>query len=46
VTKVSELIDPSTGEWDSASVKDIFWEQDAKNILAIPFKQGMMDNLA
>jgi len=27
-------------------VKDIFWEQDAKNILAIPLKQGMMDNLA
>jgi hypothetical protein len=24
VTKVSELIDPSTGEWDSALVKDIF----------------------
>ena len=27
-------------------MKDIFWEQDAKNILAIPLKQGMMDNLA
>ena len=46
MTKVSELIDPSTDEWDSALVKDIFWEQDAKNILAIPLKQGMMDNLA
>ena len=46
MTKVSELIDPSTGEWDSALVKDICWEQDAKNILAIPLKQGMMDNLA
>jgi len=46
VTKVSELIDPTMGEWDSALVKDICWEQDAKNILAIPLKQGMMDNLA
>jgi hypothetical protein len=30
VTKVSELIDPSTGVWDSALVNNIFWEQDAK----------------
>jgi hypothetical protein len=37
VTKVSELIDPSTGEWDSASVKDIFWEQDAKKYFGYSF---------
>jgi len=46
VTKVSELVDPTMGEWDSALVKDICSEQDAKNILAIPLKQRMMDNLA
>ena len=44
--KVCELVDPFTGEWDSDLVKDIFWEQDAKHILAIPLKQGMEDSLA
>jgi hypothetical protein len=41
-----ELIDPSTGEWDSDLSEWYYWEQDAQHILAIPLKQGMVDNLA
>lgn len=26
---VDELIDPLTGSWDEALVRDIFWEEDA-----------------
>jgi hypothetical protein len=29
VTKVSELIDPVSDEWDSQLIKDIFWKDEA-----------------
>jgi hypothetical protein len=46
LNKVSELIDPTSGDWDRALVTEIFWEADAKNILSIPLKNGMEDTLA
>jgi hypothetical protein len=36
LSKVSDLIDPYTGTWDTVLVKDLFWEEDVVNILAIP----------
>ena len=45
-TKVSELINPYSGSWDEDLIGDIFWEEDAKNILAIPIKHGREDTLA
>jgi len=33
LTGVSELIDPITGEWDEQLICDIFWPQDADEIL-------------
>lgn len=42
---VAELIDPTTGSWDVQMVRDIFWEEDARIILALPVHGGM-SNLA
>lgn len=39
-THVSDLINPITGEWDFELVKDIFWEEDAKLILALTIHVG------
>lgn len=36
LTEVSELMDPATGSWDTAFVRNIFWEEDASLILALP----------
>jgi hypothetical protein len=36
LSKVAELNDPNTGTWDTQLVRDIFWEEDATNILSIP----------
>jgi len=36
LSRVSELIDPYTGTWDTELVKDLFWEEDVPNILSIP----------
>lgn len=38
--EVAELIDPHTGSWDAQLVKDIFWEEDARIILALPVHGG------
>jgi len=38
---VSELMDPVSGWWDVAMVKEFFWEEDAKLIVAIPIHGGM-----
>ena len=38
LSKVSELIDPITGDWDKALVQDVFLEEDMKHILAIPVR--------
>ena len=46
LTKVSELIDPASGDWDRQLIKDVFWEEDWEHILSIPIKQGMDDLLA
>lgn len=40
VAKVSELIDPVTETWD------VFWEEDATNILVIPVRPGHEDVIA
>jgi hypothetical protein len=46
LTRVSELIDPQTGNWDGELIRDIFWEDDVQHILAIPIKHGREDNIA
>ena len=46
VTKVSKLIDSINGGWNHQLVNDIFWEEDAKHILAIPIRSDMDDFLA
>jgi len=46
LTRVSELIDPTTGDWDRHMVEEVFWEEDWKHILSIPIKHGMEDLIA
>jgi hypothetical protein len=36
LTRVNELIDPITGQWDVQLVQDNFWPEDANEILRIP----------
>jgi len=36
ITKVSDLMDPSTGTWDESLITDVFWPEDAEAILMIP----------
>jgi hypothetical protein len=43
---VNELIDPTTGGWDIQLIRDIFWEEDAQLILAIPVHGGMENRAA
>lgn len=43
LNKVANLINPITGEWDRELIQDIFWEEDVKNILAIPVHNGYSD---
>lgn len=43
LNRVADLIDPSTGEWDKELIQDIFWEEDVRNILAIPLNMGSED---
>lgn len=40
---VHELIDPVSGEWDEALIRDIFGEVDVNIILQIPLPSGGMD---
>ena len=44
LTYVSELINPSSWDWDVELVKRIFWEEDVKVILALLVHEGR-DNL-
>jgi hypothetical protein len=44
--EVSELIDPTTGSWDTHLVGDIFWPEDAVVIKAITVHEGMSNRLA
>ena len=43
--EVDELIDPHIGQWDEQLARDLFWEEDAALILALPVHQGR-DNSA
>jgi hypothetical protein len=46
LTRVEELIEPETRSWDVQLVRDVFWEEDAKYILATPTNPGYEDSLA
>ena len=46
LSKVAELIDPLTGTWDQQLIRDIFWEEDAVNILATPVHPDRDDVVA
>jgi len=41
---VEELIDPTTGGWDVPLVRELFWEEDARLILALPVHEEQ-DNI-
>ena len=43
LTRVNELIDPIIGEWDEQLIRDIFWLEDAAEILQIPVDVHMED---
>lgn len=43
VTRVNELIDPYTWEWDEPLVRQTFWEEDVEHILSIPVHTDMKD---
>lgn len=46
LSKVSELIDPIMGTWDSQLIRDIFWEEVVTNILSIPIRPACEDAIA
>jgi hypothetical protein len=46
LSRVSELIDPGTGQWDEQLVRNNFWEMDANTILAIPIRDDFEDFIA
>lgn len=41
--RVSDLMNPATENWDEELVSDLFCDEDAKEILAIPVRSGMED---
>ena len=43
LTKVSDLISPITEAWDEELICEVFWPEDAQNILFIPIKSGYDD---
>ncbi|OQU93325.1 hypothetical protein SORBI_3001G521001 [Sorghum bicolor] len=43
ITKVSDLINPSTGTWDENLISDVFWPEDAEAILMIPTDYEAVD---
>lgn len=46
LTEVAELIDPASGSWDAQLVRDVFWDEDAEVILALPVHGGRANTLA
>lgn len=44
LTKVEELIDPHTGQWDEVLIRDVFWPVDVHRILQIPLRVHVMDD--
>jgi hypothetical protein len=45
LTRVQELIDPITGDWDEVLVRNTFWDVDAYEILKIPIRDDFDDYL-
>jgi hypothetical protein len=43
ITRVSELINPVTGEWDEQLLRDTFWPKDVDEILQIPIDLDVVD---
>ena len=39
---VSELLDPATGQWDERLVQDTFCADDARYILQMPLREGVL----
>jgi hypothetical protein len=46
LTKVIELIDPITGEWDEQLIRDNFWRIDAECILHMPLHHHVTEDYA
>jgi hypothetical protein len=46
LTKVEELLNPGSGTWDEDLVRDVFWEEDVRYILATLTNPGHDDFLA
>jgi hypothetical protein len=46
LTKVSELINPVTGQWNHQLVLDTFSSEEARLILNLPLRDGAVDFLA
>jgi len=46
MSKVEELINPITEEWDIELIREIFWLQDVETILSIPVLVGLTDVVA
>lgn len=44
LTKVNELIDPSSGEWDEQLIRDNFWRIGAERILQIPLHHQITED--
>jgi hypothetical protein len=43
LTKVHELINPATGQWDEELVRDTLWDADANIVLKIPVREDFED---
>ena len=43
LTRVADLINPGTGQWDRELVQSAFWSEDAAQILGIPVHPDMDD---
>ena len=46
LTRVADLLHPDTGRWDEDLVRDVFWEEDVRYILATPTNPDHEDVLA
>jgi hypothetical protein len=44
--RVCDLINTGTGQWDEDIVRNMFYQQDVKEIPSIPLRQGMNDTVA
>lgn len=46
MTRVNELINPITSDWDEQLIRDTFCHEDAEVILSLPIADGMEDWIA